>query len=113
LLIGTDNFTPTSENFTVFGVPKSAVYVADGFSFGAFNTASLCAPASNGGIPMISTTFSYFLCAVPSVGYRFYRLTNSGGAGATLTLQAASNARLRPGPLRGTGPQVGAGWSSI
>jgi len=88
LLIGTDNFTPTSENFTVFGVPKSAVYVGAGFSFGAFATASLCAPASNGGIPMISTTFSYFLCAVPGVGYRFYRLTNSGGAGATLTLQA-------------------------
>jgi len=88
LLFGTDNFTPTSENFTVFGIPKSAVYSGAGFSFGAFNTASLCAPVSNGGIPMISTPFSYFLCAVPGTGYRLYRLTNSGGAGATLTLQA-------------------------
>jgi hypothetical protein len=88
LLIATDNFTPTSENFTVFGIPKSAVYAGAGFSFSAFNTASLVAPASNGGIPMISTGFSYFLGAVPGTGYRLYRLTNSGGAGATLTLQA-------------------------
>jgi hypothetical protein len=88
MLIGTDNFTPSSENFTVFGVPKSAIYAGAGFSFSAFNTASLCAPVSNGGIPMIATTFSYFLCSVPGTGYRLYRLTNSGGAGATLTLQA-------------------------
>jgi hypothetical protein len=88
LLIGTDNFTPTSENFTVFGIPKSAVYSGAGFSFSAFNTASLSAPVSNGGIPMISTAFSYFLSAVPGTGYRLYRLTNSGGPGATLTLQA-------------------------
>ena len=88
LLLATDNFTPTSENFTVFGIPKSAVYSGAGFSFSAFNTASLVAPASNGGIPMISTTFSYFLGAVPGTGYRLYRLTNSGGPGATLTLQA-------------------------
>jgi hypothetical protein len=88
LLISTDNFTPTSENFTVFGIPKSAVYTGAGFSFSAFNTASKTAPASNGGIPMISTTFSYFLGSVPGTGYRLYRLTNSGGAGATLTLQA-------------------------
>ena len=37
---------------------------------------------------MIATTFNYFLGAVPGVGYRLYRMTNSGGAGATLTLQA-------------------------
>jgi len=88
IFIATDNFTPTSENFTVFGIPKSAIYAGAGFSFSAFNTASLVAPASNGGIPMIATTFNYFLGAVPGVGYRFYRMTNSGGAGATLTLQA-------------------------
>ncbi|MEN3306398.1 MAG: hypothetical protein V7603_2600 [Micromonosporaceae bacterium] len=96
LLIATDNFTPTSENFTVFGLPKSAVYSGAGFSFGAFNTASLVAPASNGGIPMIATPFSYFLGAVPGVGYRLYRLTNSGGPGATLTLQATVSSPFSP-----------------
>lgn len=89
ILIATDNFTPSSgENFTVFGIPKSAIYSGGGFSTSAFNTASKTAPVSNGGIPMISTTFSYFLGSVPGTGYRLYRLTNSGGAGATLTLQA-------------------------
>jgi hypothetical protein len=100
LLFGTDNFTPTSENFTVFGIPKSAVYSGAGFSFSAFNTASLSAPVSNGGIPMISTTFSYFLGAVPGTGYRLYRLTNSGGAGATLTLQATISSSFAIPPRR-------------
>lgn len=88
LLIGTDNFTPSSENFTVFGVQKAQVYAGAAVSFSAFNTASLSAPVSNAGIPMISTPFSYFLSAVPGTGYRLYRMTNSGGPGATLTLQA-------------------------
>jgi hypothetical protein len=37
---------------------------------------------------MISSPFSFFLAAVPGTGYRLFRLTNSGGPGATLTLQA-------------------------
>lgn len=89
MLLGTANFTPSSGvNFTVFGVQKSAIYTGAGFSFSAFNTASLCAPVSNGGIPMISTALSYFLGSVPGTGYRLYNLTNSGGPGAVLTLQA-------------------------
>jgi hypothetical protein len=92
LLIATDNFTPTSENFTVFGIPKSAVYSGAGFSFSAFNTASKVAPATNGGIPMVSTSLSYFLGAVPGTGYRLYSLTNSGGPGAVLTLRATISA---------------------
>jgi hypothetical protein len=86
LLVSTDNITPSSENFTVFGVPKTGLYNATSFSFTAFGTASRTAPVSNAGIPMISTSFSYFLGAVPGTGYRLYRLSNSGGSGATLTL---------------------------
>jgi hypothetical protein len=100
LLFGTDNFTPTGENFTVFGIPKSAVYSGAGFSFSAFNTASLVAPAINGGIPMVTTTLSYFLGAVPGVGYRLYTLTNHGGPGAVLTLRATISAPFNP-PSRG------------
>jgi hypothetical protein len=89
MLLSTDNFPASAaENFTVFGIPKSALYAGAGFSVSLFNTASFCAPVTNGGIPMISTTFSYFLGAVPGTGYRLYRLTNSGGSGATLTFQA-------------------------
>lgn len=99
MLLSTANFTPSSGvNFTVFGLPKSALYSGGAFSFSAFNTASQTAPVTNGGIPMISTTFSYFLGAVPGTGYRLYRLTNSGGAGATLTLQATISSTFAAPP---------------
>jgi hypothetical protein len=100
MLLSTDNFTPGGENFTVFGITKSALYSGGGFSFSAFNTASFTAPATNGGIPMISTGFSYFLGAVPGTGFRLYRLTNSGGPGATLTLQATISSPFTAPPRR-------------
>jgi hypothetical protein len=89
LLMATDNFTPTSGlNFTVFGIQKSQLYSGARVSFSAFNTASRVTPASNAGIPMVATSASYFLGSVPGTGYRLYKLTNSGGTGAVLTLQA-------------------------
>jgi hypothetical protein len=88
LLISTRNFTPTGQNFTVYGLPKSTIYSGAAVSFSTFNVASLTAPVTNAGQPMIFSTFSYFLAAVPGTGYRLYRLSNSGGPGATLTLQA-------------------------
>jgi PASTA domain len=88
LLISTRNLTPTSQNFTVFGLPKSAIYAGTAVSFSTFNVPSLTAPITNAGQPMISSPFSFFLAAVPGTGYRLFRLTNSGGTGAMLTLQA-------------------------
>ena len=88
LLISTRNLTPTSRNFTVFGLPKAAIYAGAPVSFSTFNVPSLTAPITNAGQPMISSPFSFFLAAVPGTGYRLFRLTNSGGPGATLTLQA-------------------------
>jgi len=101
MLLSTSNFTPSAgENFTVFAIAKSALYSGGGFSFTAFTTASQTAPATNGGIPMIATTFDYFLGAVPGTGYRLYRMTNSGGAGATLTLQATISSTFAAPPRR-------------
>jgi hypothetical protein len=88
LLISTRNLTPTSRNFTVFGLQKAAIYAGAAVSFSTFNVPSLTAPITNAGQPMISSPFSFFLAAVPGTGYRLFRLTNSGGPGATLTLQA-------------------------
>ena len=76
------------------------MYSGAGFSFGAFNTASLVAPATIGGIPMVNTALSYFLGAVPGLGYWLYSLTNSGGPGAVLTLRATISAAVQP-PSRG------------
>jgi hypothetical protein len=89
MLLSTDNFTPAAgENFTVFGIPKTALYTGGGFNFSSFNTASSTAPVTNGGIPMINPALSYFLGAVPGAGYALYSLTNHGGAGAVLNLVA-------------------------
>ena len=89
LLVATDNLTPGGENFTAFAIPKAALFAGGSFNVPAFATASRTAPVSNGGIPMISTTFSYFVGAVPNAGYRLYRMANSGGPNTTLTLQAS------------------------
>jgi hypothetical protein len=91
LLFATDNLG-SNNNRTVFAIPKSAVYNGQGFSFSAFNTAVLSAPVSNGGIPMTSSSFSYFLGSVPGTGYDLYRMSNSAGPGTTLTLQATISA---------------------
>jgi hypothetical protein len=89
LLMSTRNFTPSgAESFTVFGLSKSTVYNGGQLSFATFNTASQVAPVTNAGQPMVSSPFSYFLGSVPGTGYRLYRLSNSGGPGATLTLQS-------------------------
>jgi hypothetical protein len=100
LLLSTDNFAPASRNRTVFGIQKSAVYSGAAVSFSTFGTSSFTAPVSNAGIPMISTPFSYFLGSVPGTGYQLYRLTSSGGPGATLTLQATISSTFSAPPRR-------------
>jgi PASTA domain len=90
LLISTRNLIST-RSFQVFGLPKAAIYAGAPVNFSTFNVPSLTAPVTNAGQPMISSRFSFFLAAVPGTGYRLFRLTNSGGPGATLTLQATIN----------------------
>jgi len=71
--------------FTVFGLPKSTIYAGTHVDFNSFQVDSLTAPVTNAGQPMIASAASFFLAAVPGTGYKLYQLTNSGGAGATLT----------------------------
>jgi hypothetical protein len=78
-------FDSGSAVFTVFGVPKSNLYSAQHVDFDAFQVDSLTAPVTNAGQPMIASPVSFFLAAVPGTGYKVYRLTNSGGSGASLS----------------------------
>ena len=71
--------------FTVFGLPKSTIYSGAHVDFDSFRVDSLTAPVTNAGQPMIASPVSFFLAAVPGTGYKLYRLTNSGGPGASLT----------------------------
>jgi hypothetical protein len=85
LLVSTRNFTHPGTNFTVYALPKATIYAGASVSFNTFTVPSLTAPATNAGIPMVSSPVSFFLAAVPGTGYRLFRLTNSGGSGAVLT----------------------------
>jgi hypothetical protein len=84
-LRGKNCFHPDGAIFTVFGLPKATIYSAAHVDFNSFQVDSLTAPITNAGQPMIASPASFFLAAVPGTGYKLYRLTNSGGAGASLT----------------------------
>jgi len=45
---------------------------------------------------MIASPVSFFLAAVPGTGYKLYRLTNSGGPGATLTKTTIADPFSKP-----------------
>jgi hypothetical protein len=82
--------------FTVFGLPKSIVYSGAGMDGKAFRVDSLTGPVTNAGQPMIESPVSFFLAAVPGTGYKLYRLTNSGGPGASLTKTTISEPFSKP-----------------
>lgn len=82
--------------FTVFGLPKSTIYSAAHVDFDAFQVDSLTAPVTNAGQPIIASPVSFFLAAVPGTGYKLYRLTNSGGSGASLSKTTISDPFSKP-----------------
>ena len=82
--------------FTVFGLPKSTIYAGQHVDFDAFGVDSLTAPVTNAGKPMIASPVSFFLAAVPGTGYKLYRLTNSGGSGASLSKTTISDPFSKP-----------------
>jgi hypothetical protein len=77
--------------YTIFGMPKSIMYTGAHVEFNSFQVDSLTAPVTNAGNPMIDNPVTYFLAAVPGTGYKLYRLTNSGGTGATLSKTTISS----------------------
>ena len=82
--------------FTVFGLPKTTIYSGAHVEFDSFRVDSLTAPVTNAGQPMIASSVSFFLAAVPGTGYKLYRLTNSGGPGATLTKTTINDPFSKP-----------------
>jgi len=90
VLLSTANVRPNgSVDFSVFGLPKSKLYIGAHVDFVVSLTDALAAPVSNAGTPMISTfPFSYFVTAAPGVGYVLYRMRNAGTLSESLTKQA-------------------------
>jgi hypothetical protein len=60
--------------FMVFAIPKAPVYGAAHVEFPYFTVDSLTAPVMHAGQPMIESPVSFFVAAVPGVGYKFYVL---------------------------------------
>lgn len=85
LFVSIRGFGTNGTVFTIFGMPKSIMYAGTHVEFNSFQVDSLTAPVTNAGNPMIASPVSFFLAAVPGTGYKLYRLTNSGGAGASLS----------------------------
>ncbi len=85
-----------SKNYTIFGLPKSTIYAGQPVEFDAFYVDSLTAPVTNAGQPMISSPVSFFLAAGPGTGYKLYRLTNGGGAGASLSKTTIKDTFSKP-----------------
>src|SRR5207244_13502316 len=95
-LIGKDCLASDGAIFTVFGLPKSIVYSGAHVEFNSFQVDSLTAPIINAGQPMIASPVSFFLAAVPGTGYKLYRLTHSGGPGASLSKATISEPFPKP-----------------
>jgi hypothetical protein len=91
-----DCLKPDGAIFTVFGLPKSTIYSGQHVEFNAFKVDSLTAPVTNAGQPLIASPVSFFLAAVPGTGYKLYRLTNSGGSGASLSKTTISDPFSKP-----------------
>ena len=95
-LQGKDCLKPDGAKFSVFGLPKSTIYSGGHVEFDTFKVDSLTAPVTNAGQPMIASPVSFFLAAVPGTGYKLYRLTNSGGSGASLSKTTISDSFSKP-----------------
>jgi hypothetical protein len=87
-------------NSAVFAIPKARVYSGLGFSFSSFGVGFSTAPVTVTGIPIASTTNSYYLRSIPGTGYQLYRMANSAGPGTTLTAQAVASSPFAAPPRR-------------
>jgi len=96
LFISLRGFGTNGTVFTIFGMPKSIMYAGTHVEFNSFQVDSLTQPVTNAGNPMIESPVSFFLASVPGTGYKLYRLTNSGGAGATLSKTTISSPFSKP-----------------
>jgi hypothetical protein len=76
LLLSTRNCLPDKgcQKFIVFTIPKARIYAAEHVDFPYFNVDSLTAPVTHAGQPMVESPVSFFLAAVPDMGYKLYVL---------------------------------------
>jgi hypothetical protein len=86
LILSSENLTPSNgTNFTSFSIAKSQITGQRTVTLTTFNTVARTSPATNAGAPLISTSSSFFVGAVPGTGYRIYQMTNPGASNVAFT----------------------------
>jgi hypothetical protein len=78
LLVSSQNVTPSGTNFTSFAILKSQILNQQTVTVTTFDTGVRTSPATNAGAPLLNTSSSFFIAAIPGTGYRIFRLTNPG-----------------------------------
>lgn len=90
VLISSNNFccapSFSYKDSAAFSISKSLLYSGANVSFTSYGVAFSTAPVTVSGIPIASTTSTYFLASVPGTGYDLYRMTT--GPNNPISLQA-------------------------
>ena len=111
LLLSTRNCLPTKacSRFIVFAIPKASIDAGAHVDFPYFNVDSLTAPVTHAGQPMVETGgVSFFLAAVPDVGYKVYLMvpTPFGPALVSITFPSPFSIPSREARQPGTSVEV-------
>ncbi len=99
------------QGYSIFPIDKADLYANNGVSFPAFTVGSQAAPVVNAGEPMISSSSAFFLGADPQIGYQLYRMSGSGTASPSVTLQATIGAPYS-GPQQAVTPSPSVGLNA-
>lgn len=104
VLVSSNNFdnvsgNPAYLNSAAWSMPKTLLYGGTSFSFPTFPVSYSSAPVGVAGIPIFTTSSSYFLASVPGTGYKLYRMTNTATTSPSMVLQATISAPFA-GPSR-------------
>jgi len=92
--------------FIAFAIPKASIYAGAHVDFPYFNVDSLTAPVTHAGQPMVdSGGVSFFLAAVPDVGYKLYVLVPTP-FGPLLGSRTFSSPFSKPRPARQPGTNI-------
>jgi hypothetical protein len=99
LLASTNNFTfgSTYLGTGAFAMPKAVAYTGNPFNITTYSVDFSTAPATVAGIPTFSTTTTYWLAAVPGIGFDLFSMPTSPAGAISLvgTARAAFSAPSR------------------
>ena len=117
ILSSTNNFAfgGTYLASAAYAMPKSAAYAGTSFNVTTYSVAFSTAPVTVAGVPIASSTTTYWIAAIPGTGYDVYSMpTNPAGAiSLKSTVRAPFSAPTRKIIQPGTGQRLDPGDGRI